>query len=345
LLKKGMVIKMKRLFSTAIALFLILALTAGCVTEIPDAYEPDNTPDINEPDTNTPDTRNRESADTPLMWRATAQDGQIMYIFGSIHAGSEDLYPLPAYVMDAFYRSGYLAVEADIVALESDFAAIMEMMNSLMYEEGTTIVDDIGEDLYERALTAVSELEEFSALGFTAETLTGFKPYFWTDMLTAVAVERAGMDLDLGLDKFFIREAMEREMGILEIESVASQMDMLLGLSPALQSLLLEEALNMDKAVEGLEELYRLWRIGDEAALKDLIYEVDEEYSEEQVILMEEYMDALLTQRDLHMADVAESYMAEGKTVFYVVGLAHLLGEDSVIGLLGQRGYTIELVR
>ena len=47
---------------------------------------------------------------------------------------------------------------------------------------------------------------------------------------------------------------------------------------------------------------------------------------------------------NLKMAETAEHYITDGKTVFYVVGLAHMLGEGGLVQLLKQSGYTVERV-
>ena len=44
------------------------------------------------------------------------------------------------------------------------------------------------------------------------------------------------------------------------------------------------------------------------------------------------------------MLSVAEGYLTSGKTVFYAVGLAHLLTNDGLVNTLRNAGYTVELI-
>ena len=44
------------------------------------------------------------------------------------------------------------------------------------------------------------------------------------------------------------------------------------------------------------------------------------------------------------MLAVAEEYLTSGKTVFYAVGLAHLLTDDGLVNTLRNAGYTVERV-
>ena len=320
----------------ALVICLVLLIPAGCggseaeesvpvaaSVDVPDAIPDEPTDEL------------------PLLWRVTADDGQTMYLFGSIHAAYEDTYPLPDFIMDAFSRCDYLAVEVDIVAFEEDFESQAELIMALMYQDGRNIADDIGEELHEMARGVVSELEGLLELGITIDMLDMFKPYMWTDLLTTVSIERAGMSAEYGLDKFFIQSATERGMEVLEIESISEQLALFLGLSQPLQNYLLEAALDIDDAAEGLTELYDMWLRGDERGVIESFKLEDQGMPIE---LVREYTNALLTVRDVRMTETAELYMSEGKTVFYVVGLGHLVGSNGIAAQLRQNGYDVERI-
>ena len=275
---------------------------------------------------------------TPLMWLVTAPDGQIMYLFGSIHCAGEELYPLPSAITDAFAECEYLAVEFDIIAYGQDADAINAITPYYFYQDGKTIADEIGRKLYNRARAVLKEAGPELGAGFAIEALDNLKPAIWVDMLTGIAVNRAGLSFELGLDRYFLTEAHEGGIKILEVESVEDQVAMLLGFSLPLQAALLEGALDIELGTQGVIELYSLWKQGDEQALMAFLASEDELMQEE---LAKEYDYAILTKRNLLMAEVAERYMAEGKTVFYVVGLLHMLREDGIVELLRQNGYKV----
>ena len=127
---------------------------------------------------------------------------------------------------------------------------------------------------------------------------------------------------------------------------------------------------------EGTQELYELWCAGDEAALIEKMQQDDEPwaFTEEDLEetedmdeedlkvvryirenmdtinaelekLYQEYGDAMETDRNVGMLDVAKKYLESGDTVFYAVGLAHLLAEDGLVFTLREAGYTVELVQ
>jgi hypothetical protein len=309
--------KMKRI-SLLLALLLILSLLGSC----------------------TQNTGNGSAGDEitgPLIWKATALGGQEMFLFGSIHAAAAELYPLPAAIMEAFESCDYLAVEVDMIAFENDFAAQMAMMSALMYSDERTVADEIGSELHERAKAVMAGLEP--EIGIPLEMLDGFKPFFWMQMFMAAMIERAGLSADHGLDAFFLREAVKRGMEILEVESVEMQLEAMLGFSPPLQAALIEGYLDMDEGVAGLKELYELWKKGDRQAIEALFAADTDDMPKE---LADEYIDAMLTQRDLGMVAAAERYMSEGKKVFYVVGLAHMVGDNGIVEQLKRKGYKVE---
>ena len=60
---------------------------------------------------------------------------------------------------------------------------------------------------------------------------------------------------------------------------------------------------------------------------------------------MAEYNQAISTDRDADMIAKAIEYLESGETVFYAVGLAHLLAETGLVDGLRAAGYTVELVK
>jgi len=278
-----------------------------------------------------------QTTNAPLMWRVTAPNEQTMYLFGSIHVADASIYPLPEFIMDAFNRSDYLAVEANLLAFLNDEAAQMQMAFKLMYLDGRSLTDDIGANMV-NSLADILEAERETDL---LEMLNVFRPPFWTSFLLGLAVERAGMSEEYGLDLFFLQEAMTRGMEILEVESWMEQIDMTLAFSMPLQRFILHSSLDIELSAIGLAALYEAWQAGDEQAILTLLDEENDAMPQE---LLNEYVDAMLTQRDLHMVAMARQYMAEGKAVFYVVGLAHMIGENGIVEQLRRHGYEVQLV-
>lgn len=276
---------------------------------------------------------------TPLMWKVTSLEDRIMYLFGSIHAAKQDIYPLPATIMDAFNSCDSLAVEANIYKVGSGSVATYIDEKS-MYKNGGVISDEIDSDLYERARTTIKELGVIQEE--TLHTLDFYRPVKWIGLLNDTAYTKAGLSTSYGLDMYFLKEATKRHMEILEIESLVDVAMIQIRFSLPLQEWLLQSALDVESAALSVTELYNLWKAGDLQALVELLFSAENDDMPDE--LNNEYNDAIIIQRNLHMADMVERYFSDRKTVFYVVGLQHYLEKDGIVELLTQRGYTVERI-
>ncbi len=286
-----------------------------------------------------------EEQATPLLYKVTGENGEEMYLFGTIHVGDGRTANLPAAILDAFAASDALAVEFDTDAFEekmvSDPATAALIAQCYVYTDGTSSADHLEDDTL-----ADQAVEILKSTGSYNTTLLMMKP-----IILAQSVENDYIRLshllsaDQGMDGQLLAMARTEGKEILEVETGEFQMQMLTGYSDALQELLLKEALEYAPAeyMTELTEMYELWCAGDEAALIDLINQV-EEMTEEEAALYEEYNKAMSTDRNAAMLEVAKDYLSGDKTVFYAVGLAHLLAEDGLVNTLRDAGYTVELV-
>ena len=276
--------------------------------------------------------------DVPLLWRATSPAGNSIYLFGSIHAATPDIYPLPRFIMDAFNRSDYLAVEIDMLH-EPSIEEAVAMLIPLMYDDDRSVVDDIGWELRQRADSIFAQygMPWFGDM---------FKPAMWWVALTQLAVDLAGWSAEYGIDMYFMRRAAARNMPILEVESAESQTQMMANFSMPLQIALLEDIVmafeDIDSGIYEEVDLLDMWLRGD---YNMILQASNEEYSRLGQTLAAEYHNAMMTQRDIHMTQVAREYMAAGMNVFFMVGLMHFIVEGGIIDLLEEGGYTVERIK
>ncbi|MBR6562436.1 MAG: TraB/GumN family protein [Clostridia bacterium] len=297
-----------------------------------DAESNDDSSDVSDGD----ESGDKESTVTPLFWKATDAEGNVLWLFGSIHAGYDGYYPLPDKVLEAYNGSDALAVEADIIAFEKDLEAAYKAMMPLIYTDGTKISDHISAELYDRAVAAMKDT------GMYMSMYDMYKPAVWMSLIESACIEGAGLDTEKGIDRFFLKDAKKNDKKIVEIESAAEQYEMLGGFSDELQELLLEDAVTSheDKSdVEGLKELADAWGKGDEATLNEMVLLPEDEEID---ALTQEYWKAMMTDRNNGMVEYCKDAIGSGDEVFVVVGLAHFLGEDGIVNQLREAGYTVE---
>ena len=349
--------KMKKLLAVVLAVCMLLSF-AACKEESqpqktqpteptqtePVATEPVQTqPTETQPVATEPvQTEPVESEISPLLYKVTDDQGNTVWLFGSIHVGEEYFFPLPEYVTSAYETADALAVEFDIVAYQNDMAAQMASLKKLVYTDGTTISDHISEELY---TSAVEILKEY---GIYNKALDLYYPVLWFSLIDSAMIESLGLRTDLGIDLHFLTRAHEEGKKIIDVESADFQYGMLAGFSEELQIMLLESTVkgteDMEASSESMQELVSAWAAGDEAAFAELLREEPEFENDREKELYAEYTAAMETNRNLSMADFAENALKSGEEVFIVVGAAHIVGDGALAQLLAERGYTVEII-
>jgi len=320
----------------------------------------------------------KEPADkaTPLFYKVTGPDGQQMYLMGTIHVGDERTAYLPQEIYDAFASADALAVECDTDAFDeqmeddSNEALIDEIATYYFYSDGTTPKDHIvTPDLYE------DSLKKMKATGNYYYNTDYMKVWLWSNSMDQFCLQQSyTLSGEKGLESRLLPMAREQNKPILEVESSQFQIKMMSDYSDHLQEVQLYTSLVSDPLTYGQQvmELYEQWCAGDEAALIEAMKEEPWQIKEEDfnleeltgeeleraeavlkdldninaqlVELQKEYNKAMSADRNKGMIEVAKQYLESGESVFFAVGLAHLLAEDGLVNTLRASGYTVELV-
>ena len=330
---------MKRRIAWLLVLIICLFLVACHGTKEPEPTTIQTTQASTEETTEA--TIHKESQVTPLLYRVTDDKGNVVWLFGSIHVGRADFYPLPDYVLEAFDGADALAVEVDIITFESSLKLQTQALTSLVYTDGTTIQEHISQELYEKSVKILKEQKSYM------KPLERYCPSFWSSMIDSAMMQQLGAQIDLGIDRHLLERAKDTDKEILQIESALFQYQMLGGFSDELQELLLEASVenyeNPELAKEDLNSLMDLWASGDQKAFSAYLSD-DGEVLPEETHLYEEYNKAMLVDRNQSMTDFAETALQSDKEVFICVGAAHVVGEGGIAQLLDQRGYTVECI-
>ena len=148
---------MRKIFTFLLALCLILSLCACGVTAPVQNVTNITTTAPTAPTTEPITAPAEDDTISPLLYKVTDAEGNTAWLFGSIHVGQDYFYPLPDYVTGAYENSDALAVEADMVTFNADLEAQTQALMKLVYLDGTTIKDHIPEDLYTKAVDAMTQ--------------------------------------------------------------------------------------------------------------------------------------------------------------------------------------------
>lgn len=272
---------------------------------------------------------------TPAMWKVTKGDKE-MYLFGSIHATQDGAENLPDYVQKAFDECDYLAMELDTSSVMNDLTQSLNLVKSLMYTDGTTIKEHISKETYNAAVKFLTEK------GLYTSYYDSFKPMMWISLLENAICQDSGIDVNKSMENIMSSKAKKANKKILEVESMEIQVAVFDKISDKLA-----DAMILSYTADGFADeysnsnnsVYKKWKHGE--TIEDTnIDEIPEEYKADYEI----YNKAMLIDRNSGMADKAEEYMNDGKKVFFMVGTAHMYGDDGLVSLLTDRGYTVERV-
>ena len=323
----------------ALALLLLCACSAALEPTQPAAEPPVETAETL-PDHAAQDDAASEPAQ-PLFWQVSGNGySGSFYLLGSIHVSDGLTYPQE--LLDAYAACDTLAVESDVLALEADLSAQVEMMRYLVYTDGTTIDAHLDAQTYADAKQVLTDLGGYQTM------LDHYMPIFWYLLAGNLALAQTRFSPDGGVDRYFLQMAKADGTEILEVEQYTDVYRALGALSEETQVYALQQAIRPEVLAATEEDAAALldaWCSGDEAAIIDLLEaEPDEPLTPEEEAAAEEFGRTLVTDRNAVMIRAADEALRAGKNVFYIVGIAHMLGEGGIVEGLRQLGYTVTQV-
>ena len=263
----------------------------------------------------------------PAAWHVTGEDGGDMWLLGSVHYLRESDYPLPPIVDRLYGQSDALVMEIDLDDL--DAVAFQSWIAQIgMLAPDRTLQDELAPPLHERAEALATEL------GLDWTVATRFEPWLLAITLMDLGMNAIGFRADLGLEEHFLRLAVSDGKDILGLETVDDQIGIFDGLPVNEQADLLAQTLaDLDALEHEIEELVTAWRDGRLDALTSQLIADFASFPE--------LYDPLVTRRNQRWLGRLETLLSDEESYLVVVGALHLVGEGSVIELLGDRGFTV----
>jgi uncharacterized protein YbaP (TraB family) len=277
-----------------------------------------------------------------MLWEvqggALRERGISLYLFGSMHVGKPDFYPLQAPVEASFRGAEHVVFEVD-PRTATEPKAVTELQKRSHLAASQNLQQLLSAD----TLTALKTVLEQQHLA--SDSVMRLKPWMIALLLADLQSSALGFDASWGLESYFLKQRAPGSE-VLELESLQQQVDMLEGLDA--EVFLSYSLREFEESSAQIEAMVQAWRCGDHPALEALLFaaETSPDLNEAQRAGLAELHERLFTARNKVMADGVEKLIATGKDdYFVVVGAGHLLGTDSVVELLRERGYTVQPVR
>ncbi len=262
------------------------------------------------------------------------QGAHALYLFGTIHVGSKEFYPLEPRVVGILKAAPVLALEIDPLGDPKKLAAAVQKFGL------------IGPGAAAPALSAPwrARLDRLlKQYKIEPQTVAAMKPWLLASLLTVSEFAVQGYDAGQAVDAHLAKQAHERGQKIVELETPDGQMGLFGNLPPAEQLLFLQETIAgiEDKdQVNQAREIADAWRHADVKALDALAAKAadDDSFSGRFV------RKVLLDGRNPALADSMVQLMGRENNSIAAIGILHLVGEGSVPELLRQRGMTVQRI-
>ena len=266
--------------------------------------------------------------DRHVLWTVEGRHNTV-YLLGSIHVLRPGDGGLPP-VADAAYRDAeqlVMEIDMDDLATADPMAMLDAMQRAASLPEGESLREVLGADY-------ASIAQRARASGLDLATMDAFAPWFVATTVLQLELAKRGFSPEHGIEQTLAMRATGDGKPIMGLETAEQQFALLAGLPLPQQKrflmMTLDEAAGIDAE---LAELLGAWRAGDTGTLARALEREFEEFPDLYRPLTED--------RNRAWAGRLADLLDERDDYLVVVGALHLVGRNSVIELLEERGYEV----
>lgn len=257
-----------------------------------------------------------------LLWEVSKAGAEPAYLFGTIHSEDPDVLQLARPVQQAFAAS-----QAVVLEMLLDVDAMMYSSAAMLMMDGHSLSDIIGQPLFRRVALAMQ------SRGIPEAVLNRMQPWAAAVTLSMPAPETGEV-----LDAMLYQNALQQGKDVYGLETVQEQLHVFESMSGADQVTLLKDAVENFSGIDAMHaELLVAYKQRDLNGLM-AISEASMQQGDQR--LAGEFQQHLVVDRNHRMAERMRQYLQQGKA-FIAVGALHLPGEEGLLNLLEQQGYTV----
>jgi len=252
---------------------------------------------------------------------------QHLFIGGTVHLLRPTDYPLPPEFDAAYNQSDQLIFETDMGMVENA-AMQAQLVQAMTYDNGDKLSNHISQETF-------SALEQFfTEKGVPIIAVESYRPSMVAILIAQLSLDAENMIAE-GVDQYYYNRAVEHSLPIGKLETVEQQISFLSSLGENNPDQFIINAME-DSAEDALSiaTMVEAWRTGDEVKLyKEIIQEVEEEYPD--------VYKSLLTNRNDTWYPQFESMLLSEPTELILVGAGHLVGNDGILAMFRENGFTV----
>ena len=263
----------------------------------------------------------------PAMWLVEKDQGKT-YFLGSFHLLPKNYNWYYGLVESSFASADELVLEIDLSNETTAEIQAMFIQNGF-FTDDDNLKNHLDATRYEKMLTYAKKY-----MGQEEAAAQKMKPWFMAVNLSVLAIMSSGMDPNSGVDKYLAGQAQIAQKPISGLETPMAQMMALIDHPLDVQAAMLSETLDqLDNFKAVMNGYLDAWASGDGDRIASTMINDMRKY--------QGMYEALLVKRNKNWVAGLEGHINSGKTVFVVVGAAHLVGPDSVLKMLQDKGYQV----
>lgn len=261
--------------------------------------------------------------------------GHTMYLFGTMHVGLPEFYPLEPRIATAVRNASALALEVDLLQDPARLGAAMQA--HAMLAPGKPGFQDRSPAFRQRVEQALKKARIDPA------AVARFKPWLVATTLTLAGYASEGYQAELAVDLKLGQMARASKVPVIELESIGAQFAMFDRLGVEEQWKFLEESVDMMESGKQRAEMRQIvdaWGSADKAGLDAVAAKVEGDTSVSGTFMQK----VLLDERNGPLAEKLAALLAKQDKSVAAIGVLHLVGKNSVPALLGAKGLMVERV-
>ncbi|MEO1707501.1 MAG: TraB/GumN family protein [Pseudomonadota bacterium] len=315
------------------AIGLACLFTAACASTADDvSTDAASTASAQSQAASAPSAQTRAFGDGPAMWRMTDDDSEI-YLFGTFH-----LLPAGLQWTTPTFDAAMLATETTFTEADTESPeAVAEIQTAVrrlgLNPPGVTLSSSLGP---ERAASFGAVAQQY---GVPMAQLEPLRPWLAVLSITQIAFQQVGYDPQAGAESTILARAASENDTLGHFESAVSQIEAIASLDEIGEFANTDESLDQLADFAGFaEDMLAIWQSGD-------VDRLDAELVGSVRNSSEEAFNIIFKNRNANWVQQIETMMAGEGDYFLAVGAGHLVGEDSVIDMLRDRGFTVTRVQ
>lgn len=276
-----------------------------------------------------------------LLWKVDKAGSAPSYLFGTMHVTDPRVTRLPKAAQAAFDAAGTVVIETiEILDPAKAQAALLAKPELTMFTNGTTLTSFLDEDD-----TKLIEAELLQR-GIPLALVSKMKPWMIAGMIALPACEMARKNSGVEfLDIKIANTARDEGKQLLGLESIGEQMSAMADLPMEFHIRGLVETIRLsDQMPDIMATMTDLYLQGKIAQIMPVILAAGPQGAEEDIDGFAAFEERIVLMRNHVMAERAAPILDAGNA-FIAIGALHLPGNEGVVALLQDAGYTVTAVK